>query len=736
MSDMAKSARAAMKAKAQRLGTDRPLTKVDSSTWTPPEMLDADVKTGLRPISKRQFKKGGKVTGKATVARADRKARKSGGRALSADSLINRDVREANEQREGKKHVGGFKKGGKVARKGRDEGGKVDEIADLIKKNPVPEERMPLPVPRPKNLDKAPAKPAYRKDTDIASPYKKGGRTKKADGGELDQFGPGVAGADKMMKKSAGRAGVPGGLYGSGFSRVGAGRMSPASSLGVNTMKKGGAAKKHEDEAEDKALIKKMVKPSARTGKADGGSFLSAFGEKQQRLAQLKKQMLAANPKTTDKGTWGDMLAERSRLEADIAEGSKWTKGMGRTGKDDGGSLKLPSDEEMQKKAWANRKAQRKEAGDKTKKPVFAKGGEARAGRKTGGGVFSGAGYPHKVPGVVPGGRDAHAAGGKAKGKGKTNINIVIAAGKPAQPGGMPDMMGGMPPGMPVPVPPPQAGTAMGAPQGAPVPMPPPPGAPMMPPPPPGMPPMGRKAGGRVAKFGGGGLAEIRNAFQTGMQNLQNRIHPQQFGAFGATANEMRNPPAVLLQRQQQAAQGSQGAQLQPPVGAPQAPQTLNDMMMMQNNPAQQAAFQQFAQQQGAGQVTNPALAQSPYGNLGAIINYRQDPSYNAQQPSTQSGAMSAMGSMTGQPAAPAAPAPVARKSGGRISKIAKSYKDMTAGAGSGEGRLQKTDIAKRHMRKEGGQVGHRTYRSYKDMDAGAGSGLGRLEKTEIQKHK
>jgi hypothetical protein len=109
-----------------------------------------------------------------------------------------------------------------------------------------------------------------------------------------------------------------------------------------------------------------------------------------------------------------------------------------------------------------------------------------------------------------------------------------------------------------------------------------------------------------------------------------------------------------------------------------------------------------------------------------------------------------------GQPPMP----PMARKSGGRITKVAKSYKDMEAGAASGEGRLQKTDIAKRIPKKHedgvietdkrgypnkvigatGGRTAHKAggkvYRSYKDMDAGAGSGMGRLEKEEIQKRK
>ena len=85
---------------------------------------------------------------------------------------------------------------------------------------------------------------------------------------------------------------------------------------------------------------------------------------------------------------------------------------------------------------------------------------------------------------------------------------------------------------------------------------------------------------------------------------------------------------------------------------------------------------------------------------------------------------------------APGMPSPgiLGRKAGGRITKVASSYKDMQAGAGSGEGRLQKTDIAKKHHDAPARKAGGKVYSSYKDMDAGSGSGPGRLEKTEIEK--
>jgi hypothetical protein len=312
MSDMAKQARAAMKAKAERLGSDRPLEKVDSSTWTPPALINAQAKTGMRPISRRAYKSGGKVEGAKASGNMGKSVR-SGNKPVTPDSFINKNVKDANEERDGIKHIGGMKSGG---------------------------------------------------------------RAKKMVGGPM-------AGAQQMMQRAQDVGSVPGATL--GFTGIKKGSLSPMRATG---MKKGGSAEKHDDVAKDKALIKKMVKPSARTKRATGGQ------------------------------------------------------------------------------------------------------------------VFSGPGYPGKVPGAVPGGRTAKARGGKTAGKGKTHININIGAGHP---GAMPpDPMGGPTPppgigpgapgGIPIQVPPNAPPPGAGMPMPMPIPMP----GPAGPAGPPGMPPMPRKSGGRT----------------------------------------------------------------------------------------------------------------------------------------------------------------------------------------------------------------------------------------------
>jgi hypothetical protein len=80
---------------------------------------------------------------------------------------------------------------------------------------------------------------------------------------------------------------------------------------------------------------------------------------------------------------------------------------------------------------------------------------------------------------------------------------------------------------------------------------------------------------------------------------------------------------------------------------------------------------------------------------------------------------------------------PIGRKAGGRVSKVAKSYKSLTAGSGSGIGREQKTSIAEKHKGAPTRKTGGRAVKSYKQMDAGSGSGMGRIEKTAIaEQHK
>jgi hypothetical protein len=129
----------------------------------------------------------------------------------------------------------------------------------------------------------------------------------------------------------------------------------------------------------------------------------------------------------------------------------------------------------------------------------------------------------YKSGGKASGGKSAARAdrikrksGGRTKGKGKTNINIVIAA-PGADAGAMPP--GAMPPrGAPAPGMAPAPATGMA---GMP-PMPPGGGMPPMGPPPGGMPPMGpppmRKAGGRVGSYkslkagSGSGLGRLKKS--------------------------------------------------------------------------------------------------------------------------------------------------------------------------------------------------------------------------------
>ena len=175
-----KQAKKAMNDKITRMTA--PLKgSVDASGWEVYDPLNADVKTGLRPISRRAYKKGGKVEakpeGKMCGGRADRKKRQSGGKAITANSLVNRNVKEANQERDGIKHVGGMKKGGKVAKETW-EHSKSDLKQDkkLAKKH-----GMSMAAWEKSKLDEKHDKQQSTKG------LKKGGRAAKADGGTSAQ---------------------------------------------------------------------------------------------------------------------------------------------------------------------------------------------------------------------------------------------------------------------------------------------------------------------------------------------------------------------------------------------------------------------------------------------------------------------------------------------------------------------------------------------------------------------
>ena len=446
MYEMAKQAREKMKAKAKSLANPGNYAKdqrVDSSDWSPAEPLNAEAKTGLRPISQRQYKKGGKVDGKAPKSRPDRKARKSGGRTNMTETevgvgMANKNMREANKSREGVKHIGGFKEGGNVpsdketmtdkARLGtmkikpsrgkaghyKDGGGSwlekmvgkpktgsdMSQVGKMGTANYTQEQKGALNRAIEGN-DALPAADEAAERSGKFQNYKKGGRAKKQVGGAMTpQMMPAASGANVSPAVSAAAAQSLQNLL-----------NQPA---GVPMGRKHGGKAEHPDVKEDKALVRKMVKKSALTGKKDGGET----GEKWIQKAIKHKGALHK-------------------------------------------SLHVPEGEKIP--------AKKLEKAAHSKNPKLAK--RARLAETLKRMHRADGGLIPDLAGDLGGHKKGHKKGAA---KGKTNINIVIAAGqKPAQP------------------PMPMAGPMM-----------PPPGAGAPPPMPiPGGAPMARKAGGRITKI-------------------------------------------------------------------------------------------------------------------------------------------------------------------------------------------------------------------------------------------
>jgi hypothetical protein len=113
MSEMSERARDRAKSKVERL-TRSNSGSIDASGWREPLGENGMVQTGPRPVSRRQFKRGGKVEGAKAIMHAGRKPRKAGGRTSIDGGLINTDVKAENESRDGTKHIGGMKKGGRA----------------------------------------------------------------------------------------------------------------------------------------------------------------------------------------------------------------------------------------------------------------------------------------------------------------------------------------------------------------------------------------------------------------------------------------------------------------------------------------------------------------------------------------------------------------------------------------------------------------------------------------------
>jgi hypothetical protein len=474
MSEMSRNARRAMRAKIHRI-TAANNGKVDASDYGPEEVLNSEVKTGMRPISRRAYKKGGKVV---AVAGADAKQNagkkpRAGKKHLTVDALVNRNLKDANEAREGKKHVGALKTGGRAMKKG---GGGVPDVYTSSR----PTDSSGRPVSN-KELDMG-----YAKDTPkrtmanstgpspvAVSKVLAGMRNNRKDGGANRAM------KDSEQKNYGGQQAIPQGMQRAMQQQQPAMPRNPAiERLGYDQQKpmpykRGGNAWEGsaKDESQDKKLAKKY------------GMSMAAW----EKSKMDKKHDTQHSAKGLNKGgrtgkSLGGVLKDVAKYGALGIAGNEIVKNP---------SLLMGGLGALAYKAFGKKKD-----GPSTESSVPV------AGKKRGGRLTSLDGEmqtQEKVGGRIAkqygGGLGALEMnkGGRAKKNGKTDINITIVTGK-GQPQMDPNAPPPMPQGVPVQMPPPpqpQAGPPMQ------MPMPPMP-APPMGGPGAGPQPMPRKAGGRT----------------------------------------------------------------------------------------------------------------------------------------------------------------------------------------------------------------------------------------------
>jgi len=512
MSELSKSARKAMKAKIGRMLAGS-TGAIDACDFTPAPLEHADVKTGARPLSRRQFKRGGKVLeaeGPKAKRNAGRAQRKSGG-SLTADKLINRDVRGANEKREGIKHVGAFASGGTAStadnrdfsddETGMKKGGRAKRMDGGRMSMPANDSRMAR-----------------------TAGLKKGGRAKKAYGGDMDgdydDSGMDMTADAKKKAPAPAPRPAPRPTPKPKGKDISYEPYEPIPKKGYEQettpygFKRGG----NTDLAQDKKLIKKAfrqhenaehggkhenlkLKKGGRTGKDLGGTIGNVLGGVGFGGGLTKAIYGAAGDLL--RGAVGNDKDGRQPQAVPAVGAAK--KSGGRAARKAGGRIHKEGGGMLETLVPLYLASQMGLFKDKDNDAGPAQAVPAVGAAKKRGGSLS---MDGSAQGTRPtGGRMARKDGGRAKGK--VNVNIVIAQ-KPSA-----DGMGAPPPGlagpsgMPIPVSMPPAGGP---------PMPPgagmPPPGPPMPPPGAGAPPpmpMGRKRGGRTVHMtAGSGTGEGR----------------------------------------------------------------------------------------------------------------------------------------------------------------------------------------------------------------------------------